>query len=295
MKRPLLSFSGGLDSTWALYLYLKDPEVEWIDTFYMAGISGPFKAIAELRARKAILDYFQRMFPHKFINDTPGYLEMACHRTNDCQGLKQAMEWLTYAVRVTRKNNTHVATGVILGDGDTLYKTELKQAHDALQLVHNSRDDVVLEWPLAHLTKHRVYEAMHQQIPEIIPHLSVCELQGEDLKACGVCVSCKDHEATVARATWLIEGGDNIMNNRFRAMNVAASRLHYAKDGLMERVVNNYRLHSLSAISGVALEGAEEYTYGKIPHIPHSKVFSKEGDPTPVIQVEPVGETTLIE
>ena len=295
MKRPLLSFSGGLDSTWALYLYLKDPEVKEIDTFYMAGISGAFKALSELRARSAILDYFRRVFPHKYICDSIGYQESDRNRSSDCGGLKQAMEWLTYAIQITRQNNTHVATGVIMGDGDTLYKTELQQAHNALQLVHNGRTDVVLEWPLALLTKHRVYEAMLTHIPEIIPYLSVCELQEEDLKACGICVSCKDHEAAVIRGKWLADGGDREMRRRFNSMNRAASWLYYEKEAVMRQVIKNYRLQSLSAISSVALDADKDHIYGPIPTIEHTRVFDKQGDSIPVIDVSPPGEVALIE
>lgn len=297
MKRPLLSFSGGLDSTWALYLYLKDPQVHVIDTFYLAGVSGPFKAIAELRARKAILSYFRRMFPHVDINDSIGVVEVQVGRQTDNPGLKQAMEWLTHAVRCTRKENTHVATGVVLGDGDALYKTELRQAHNALQLVHNGLTNVELEWPLAQVTKHRIYEAMTAQIPEVLPHLSVCELQLEDLKGCGICISCKDHEAAVSRARWLMDGGEQEMKKRFHGMNVGYRKLHDYQPDLYNKLVNRYYYPKLSLIVG--LEGEElgegDQYYDTIPKIEHSKVFDRDGNMTPVIQVEPVGETELSE
>lgn len=296
MKRPLLSFSGGLDSTWALYLYLKDPEVKEIDTFYMAGVSGPFKAIAELRARKAILSYFHRMFPHKYINDTVGAQTITSGRQTELKGLKQAMEWLTFAVRITRANNTHVATGVIQGDGDTLHKTELEQAHKALQLVHNCKTDIELEWPLAMVTKHRIYEEFVKQLPELVDHISVCELQLNDLKACGICISCKDHEAAVTRATWLINGGDNEWRNRLGRLNSEMNYLHRLKDELTERIIGHYTSPRLSLITGIDAEHmVGDQDYGPIPVIAHPHVYNEKGERRPVTPVTPPGEATLIE
>jgi hypothetical protein len=92
-------------------------------------------------------------------------------------------------------------------------------------------------------------------------------------------------------------GGDQEMKVRLHGVNRAYSNINNHQPEIYSKLITRYHYPKLSLIAGIDGEvlGEGDLTYAPIPKIEHSKVFDRDGNSTPVIQVEPVGETELSE
>lgn len=194
-KRPLLLFSGGLDSTYMLYYQLQ--MVGDADIMYAEGGQGKLKGDAERYARHRILKLMEKKTPFRVVQDCS--VEQIHPEGSTVKGslaipsamTRQVPAWFLaalYAFDSTR--HSAVQIGYTRGDSfnDKLHDLKLAWHHLSNAFL---RTTVPLEFPLLGTDKQR----MLQQLPtQLVDNVWVCELprlhNGEPV-ACHQCLPCR--------------------------------------------------------------------------------------------------------
>jgi 7-cyano-7-deazaguanine synthase in queuosine biosynthesis len=196
-KRPLLLFSGGLDSTAMLYYELQNTDV---DVLYIKGGQHDQKIQAELLARNSILDWLKDDRPvepgkehHQVVRDrsfdsinfavSPGIL--ACQPTS----------WMVAALyHVNPEIHSEVRIAYVMGDDALIYRHEMVNAWNYLLAFSKGVSDIPLVFPLMRWRKENI---LHHLPIQLVERVWVCELpvwKGQTITACGKCRPCKRHQ-----------------------------------------------------------------------------------------------------
>lgn len=192
--KPLLVFSGGMDSSYMLWKELEKGDVY---TCYIKATQCQDKIPMELAARKKIIKFFEKKTGNKVISDTIvdlGKMFQATERNRwgsvcgqwnnnipDHQ-FSQALVW-PFALQFATDGRKHskVCLGYVMGDQFTMHLGDMRMAW-----IHTSNyarnHQVPMEFPLMYDTKDRILN----ELPfEIIPDLWICELPkavGEEVR-----------------------------------------------------------------------------------------------------------------
>jgi 7-cyano-7-deazaguanine synthase in queuosine biosynthesis len=181
-KRPLLLFSGGLDSTCMLGQQLEYGDV---DTLYVRGPQGRQKAAAELRARKHIFEWFAKNSEHQVRTDYVVDLEKFGLPIGYRYG--QALAWFTAAMN-TCDSLEHSKVMIGYGQGDQIIPMlgHLSAAWDALAVVVKEKA-VGLHFPVMELSKLEMLKQMPTDLYELT---WVCEYPDTSGQPCLRCLTC---------------------------------------------------------------------------------------------------------
>lgn len=198
-KRPLILWSGGLDSSWLVYQELLKGDVDYISI--NAGQDGN-KRRAEFRAREAMKAWFatQKLGSLRELSYPEFELNMTAtkHLT-----WSQTIPWLVAAVQVVDvERHSKVMMGYVLGDEVISVLDQFQLAWDGMQGVCK-HSKVPLEFPLTMISKFRILS----QIPRgLYQHVWYCELPiREDVDdfpqytPCNACIACYTHKTELYR------------------------------------------------------------------------------------------------
>lgn len=215
-KKPLLVFSGGLDSSYMLWRALQQGDVY---TCYIKAMQCQDKIPMELAARKKIIAFFEKNTGNRVLSDTivdlgnfinvmekdplDGHTRRSWNNLIPDHTFAQAPLWqfgMQFAADGTK--HSKVCMGIVMGDQISMHLGDL-----ALAWQHTSAfaryEQVPLEFPLMHHTKDRILKEMPL---EIIRDLWICELpvaagddQPDDVKfvPCERCAACETMAKTV--------------------------------------------------------------------------------------------------
>ncbi|BAQ02669.1 QueC-like queuosine biosynthesis [Ralstonia phage RSL2] len=236
-KKPLLVFSGGMDSSYMLWRALQEGDVY---TCYIKAHQSPDKIPMELAARKKIIAFFEKKTGNRVLSDTivnlgdavlvkevdpaDGYTKKSWNNHIPDHTFAQAPLW-QFGLQYAADGNKHskVCMGIVMGDQISMHLGDLAAAWK-----HTSAfaryEQVPMEFPLMYHTKDRILKEMPK---EIIPHLWICELpepagddQPDDVKfvPCERCVACE----TMAKTVFIWE-----RRNKTTLQEAIAERLAY--------------------------------------------------------------------
>lgn len=212
-KKPLIVFSGGMDSTKMLQNALAVGDVY---TCYFEASQSPEKIHLEREARRKIMKILQEKMPNRIISDMVvklGWVDSEVYLLPTAEDpshtrsghmpdvtWQQAHMWLRGLIYVTDSTiHSEVQMGNVMGDSINAHLDNMKQAWHYTQLF-SKRESIPLVFPLALQRKDTIINELY---PEVVPHLWICELPRNDekekvFKPCGHCQAC----ATMAKTIW---------------------------------------------------------------------------------------------
>lgn len=241
--KPLVVFSGGMDSSFMLWQELKKGDVY---TVYIDGAQCRDKAPLELTARKKIIQTLQTMTGNKVISDTIvtiGGDAGVWMKTNHHNGMKtsennrpadytwaQGFLWLFGSLYVSNGNkHSKLLIGNVMGDDIAHHLQDQQETWHYVQKF-SKRISIPLEFPLAYTSKRRILDELP---PIVLRDIWICELPVENKKEnkwepCGCCAAC----GTAMSEVWMWE---HLNGRNFREYVESACRKH---DTLEKEVIN---------------------------------------------------------
>lgn len=209
-KRPLIFFSGGLDSTALLYERLKTTNV---DVAYANGNQHPIKAHVERECRRKIITAIEAESSFRVIErlDIPAigrtdrYALESMSGTMGIIGFRgpQQMAWFLAALwAVNLEEHSCVEIGIVMGDSSAHVSSDFSQAW--CHLIRVCKADAFdlgdriprLCFPLLNRTKKEIYQSLPSEIRDLT---WTCEsprwITGKGPEACGQCAPCITYEA----------------------------------------------------------------------------------------------------
>lgn len=215
-KKPLLVFSGGLDSSFMLWKALEQGDVY---TCYIKATQCQDKIPMELAARKKIIKFFEEKTGHYVLSDTivdlGNYINVKETVAHDGSLIKnwnnvvpdhsfgQAPLW-QFGMQFATDGHKHskVCMGVVMGDQIAMHIGDLLSAWHHTS-AFSRVVQVPLEFPLMYHSKDMILRVMPK---EIIPDLWICELpvaagddqpDGARFVPCERCTACETMAKTV--------------------------------------------------------------------------------------------------
>ena len=198
-KVPLLLFSGGLDSSYMLQMYLERGNVE---TLYVKGLIHEDKIAKELDARKKIIAALQEKTGNYVLRDHIIDIGPIFGGGTADIGFAQPPMWIVGALQVSDYNkHSELAIGYVAGDQIACMIPYIINAWDNLQYFAK-HGNIPVVFPLKVTRKVDILEAI---LPQIVQHIWVCEMPewwrdgkmiyipdglGGKLKPCGKCPAC---------------------------------------------------------------------------------------------------------
>lgn len=200
-KKPLVLFTGGLDSTALIYRYAvtKTP----IDVFYIVGSQNARKAKIEIETRKKILQYIKDNVEGSSINDLGVIRNMIDSSCNKHVRLAQPSQWLLYTMLVVDQTHSKVDIAYVRGDCVLPFLERLERAWNELWVVTKNIPLVPLAFPFQHTSKVTFFLNLPK---DLIDLTWTCERPTTDDKACGVCGTCINRKVEEYRHS-LIDSG----------------------------------------------------------------------------------------
>lgn len=188
---PLVVFSGGLDSTYMLYLALLKSDV---DCVYVVGNQGEKKVYHELKARKKLIPLIERITGHRVRFDTELYIQTPVNMSANVK-YQQPLQWLHALTQiVTPVRHSEVLMGYVEGDGMIRHLDNLTQAWKSIGQFALF-ESVPLRFPLVDTDTHFPKYVILDKLPAILyPHVWYCERPKHTRsKPCGKCSPCLTH------------------------------------------------------------------------------------------------------
>jgi 7-cyano-7-deazaguanine synthase in queuosine biosynthesis len=212
MKTVLVLASGGFDSTYLIMNNLK--EGNRVIPLYVKSMVDSLQRKYEIKALKAIVSEFQKLYPKKVKTDkfNESYQCDFIHYESNfwCGGyhgfhLQQPIVWMLSAASFLCKDTIppeidEIQLGYVMEDHALSWLKEIKKVFKALMgmsmMAHFSIDgkDYKLPkvtFPIIKLSKYDVYGAIQRDCPSIFKLCVTCETPNEDGLACGHCHSCE--------------------------------------------------------------------------------------------------------
>lgn len=211
-KRPLLLFSGGLDSTYLLWSTLSEDK-QAVDLIYINGNQGRHKTAAELKARGLIIDWLKENVP-----DCPPIYELSVRSKIDMSReqntFKQALPWFVGAMEVVDPDtHTQVNIAYVSGDQISSMLDNLSYSWNYMWPVCKGSSLVPLNFPLRHFTKAIILDRIPKELYKLTwvcetPTADTHDLQTDTYTyvACNKCAACTTRKVESYRYT-LDKGG----------------------------------------------------------------------------------------
>ena len=185
--RPLLLFSGGLDSTVMLQLALRESPV---DVLYGECGQHRQKVIKEREARGKIIAHYNDVMPYKVWNEFEPNQEISLNGS-PYKSWGQMVPWLVYAIQaVDPEQHSEVQIGFVMGDSNAVVFDEVVKAWNSLWAISKTGPVVPLVFPLSREVKPNLLNKLD---PRVYSMIWVCETPSSD-KKCGSCLPCMTHQ-----------------------------------------------------------------------------------------------------
>jgi 7-cyano-7-deazaguanine synthase in queuosine biosynthesis len=201
-KRPLLLFSGGLDSTTMLYAALQESDV---DVLFCDCGQHAQKIQAERLARRNIIRWMneERVVEsgkerfhvvHEFNYSGVNFASAPSMRST------QSVPWLVAALyHCDPCCHSEVRIGYVMGDDALIYRHEIQEAWRNLCLFSKT-DAVPLEFPLLHYRKEQLLKWLPADLLDLIWVCETPKWRGMEIVACGHCKPCERHNREMKSA-----------------------------------------------------------------------------------------------
>jgi len=163
MKKILIPFSGGLDSTYLVYKTLSEKNIP-ITTYFSITNNG-LKPQIERIHRKLILEKINNEF-NTYILDYESGGEVGLHGSNSV-ALPQPLTWI-YCLHFLPKNYDVVQLAYVLGDHAVSFIKDIKKLIKAYQPFLKENVKVKIEFPLTKLLKEEICDKLPEEIKELI-------------------------------------------------------------------------------------------------------------------------------
>lgn len=191
-KRPLVLWSGGLDSTFLMWHLLQTSDVDYT---YIVGGQRLAKQDREDQARKAALKYFHEHAPFK-ANYVDPKVEANISNMGQLTWSQPAL-WLIGALgAVDHTQHSSVQAAYVLGDEILAMQEFLQQTWYGLQGL-SKQGMVPLYLPLRMMSKYYILNMIPKALYDCVWY---CETPDDD-EPCGRCMSCITHLVELHRLT----------------------------------------------------------------------------------------------
>ena len=194
VKRPLILFSSGLDSTYLLWTQLQKGNV---DVLYVSAGQHPSKVSAERSACTKIIEMLEEMTGNRVVNQK--YIKVSDGIRHDSYWkFSQPASWMYAALHhVDYRAHSSVMIGYVLGDQILQCLGHLHAAWDSLYAI-SQHGVVPLEFPLLEVTKQHILSQLPNNVAK---QIWVCELpetvEGRHYH-CGNCIPCMTMFSAIA-------------------------------------------------------------------------------------------------
>ena len=185
-KRPLVLFSGGLDSTYRMWQHTKAGTK--VDYLYILGGQGEIKALVEQAAVARIIDWLYTNHGDERVHHAKANVAYSVVRFGNSPSVAwaQAIPWLVSALeRVDPKFHSVVEISYVMGDEILSQIDNFKAAWKAMWSIAKNGEFVPLEFPLIMTSKQTILKEMP---PKLYDLTWVCEKPNTDVfdgvKAC---------------------------------------------------------------------------------------------------------------
>lgn len=193
-NRPLVLFSGGLDSTVLLFTALLNNASVSVLCCNLKGQDGKNKI--EKQARERIFDLIHRLrekYPGRY-GDISYIDEVEISGTiyNNKARLPQKVGFLAQALVCMTDKTTEIQIGVVSGDSDSSHVDKYRNLWKAMQDASLVKEPISLEFPFLYTLKEELLRSMVENVPggaQALKLISWCEDPHRD-KPCGRCASC---------------------------------------------------------------------------------------------------------
>jgi hypothetical protein len=178
-----------------------------VDVIYARGRQSPIKAFAELRARKAIMDYFALHMPHRIImdyqageivewNESENWVISAANNIPSIHRSQQLSWFLTAYWYANPKVHSAIEVANVVGDDNLHLTADLAKA--MYHLMRATKDGCFYGYPppLAYPLMERTKAGILKELPQpLIDLIWTCETPSwtkkDGIKACGRCIPCR--------------------------------------------------------------------------------------------------------
>jgi 7-cyano-7-deazaguanine synthase in queuosine biosynthesis len=168
---PLILFSGGLDSSFALQEKLKEGDVE---TLYVSGAQHPWKIKKERETRERIVRRLQHRTGNKVRQDHHIQLDNTLFGGMADHAFCQPAMWIMGALQVSDiRVHSELIIAYVSGDQISSKIQAVAQAWHSMQEFSKNHGIVPVNFPLSVWTKQQI---MRDIFPDIAQHVWVCEL-----------------------------------------------------------------------------------------------------------------------
>ena len=195
MKKHLVLFSGGLDSTFLLYKLLKDGHD--VTTFYVDIQNNSEKVQVELLQRSLILEKLENEFPGK-TNDLGVVMSIDVKRIDrDNIPLPQPNVWTLAAAMCCPKGIDEISIGYVMHDSALSYLTEIKRLFTSYSAFLRTTKFPKLTFPIIKYAKQEILKLLPNEYVKLVtfcenPKLDI-DKDGnmKNFKSCGHCDACE--------------------------------------------------------------------------------------------------------
>ena len=193
-KHILVSFSGGLDSTYLVYKNLKKGNK--VTGLYTSIQNNEYKTIVEKHQTEKLEELFKKEFPDRFFLEQG--IDIMVHGYCDLH-LNQIMIWLMSTLyHGSRYDEVHI--GAVMNDDLISYIDDVKKTWKSFKFLSDNLPK--LRFPLTKLPKYEIIKKLPPEYKELVVY---CEnpgilkpIKGRNKKLvfenCGSCVPCKRYE-----------------------------------------------------------------------------------------------------
>jgi len=180
-KRVLVSWSGGVDSTYLIENYLGRGYK--VDSVYTKIQNNDTKIVRELAAINKMQDYFK---PYAYTHLGDVGIDLNLSPINFNIELAQPLLFLTTLFYALKPEHTEVAIGYILNDCAISYINDIQKTWKSFQGNCTTKLPPLV-FPLSKTDKVQTYNGLPSEIKELV---TWCESAGEEDR-CGECHPCK--------------------------------------------------------------------------------------------------------
>lgn len=209
MKKILVSFSGGFDSTFLVYDNLKKGhEVTGVYTTIENNIE---KVKVEKNQIKKLENLFKEEFPNKF-NLEIG-MSINAQSGNDIM-FKQILIWLISLLYNRSSHYDEVQIGAVMNDDMISFIDDIKKTWNSFKFLNPKHP--ILTFPLIKKSKYDISISLPKKYKDLVVYCESPIIQNEDtinfqFKNCELCHSCKRYKYDVD--LWGIDDGYGQIQN----------------------------------------------------------------------------------
>lgn len=167
-KRPLVLFSGGLDSTYRMWQHTKAGTK--VDYLYIQGGQGETKATVEQASVDRIIDWLFRSTGEEFVHHSKSYGANSIVRFGNSPSVSwaQAIPWLISALeKADPDKHSVVEISYVMGDEILSQIENFRIAWKAMWSISKQGEFVPLEFPLVTTSKQKILKEMPPKLYEL--------------------------------------------------------------------------------------------------------------------------------